>query len=426
MDKIKTKQSYIVLARALIFGFLVLMVIPPVASAIVRYGSSASLSTGDVSTAHILNGTILNADISSSALIDVSKLYAGIGQGFVFMSNGSTFATSSLVQFSTSTANYYFFSGRVHATSTNFNGVNQTWPSVAGASGDALTTNGAGVLSWASATGKSIIATGTAGTALSLNDALFIAATSSNSTTTIDALDATSVTTFGKDSTDGTQVATRIAESKIVNKIEMRIRKAGTPAGDAKCGIQADSSGSPSNTYLGSGTVAQGTITTTLANYVFVLDSAVKTTASPTMWVVCQSTGANSATDYYSAGYTDPSGYSDPELFSFRGSWGAISGTGSLDLTLNTNLTPNSLYPASAAIFDYSNGFIGFAQSATTNGAEATYVTAGQLYGLSGLTSGIQYYLSNTFGAVSSSAGTRSVKVGRPSSASDLVVLNNN
>ena len=46
----------------------------PQAEAIVQYGTSASLNVGDITSSLILDGTIVNADISSSAAITATKI----------------------------------------------------------------------------------------------------------------------------------------------------------------------------------------------------------------------------------------------------------------------------------------------------------------------------------------------------------------
>lgn len=52
--------------------------------------------------------------------------------------------------------------------------------------------------------------------------------------------------------------------------------------------------------------------------------------------------------------------------------------------------------------------------------------TQGVVTGLSGLTAGAIYYLSNTVGAISTTAGTVTKKIGRALSATTLLIINDN
>lgn len=69
--------------------------------------------------------------------------------------------------------------------------------------------------------------------------------------------------------------------------------------------------------------------------------------------------------------------------------------------------------------------FVGFSQKDVSEGGKATIVIAGEVGGFSGLTIGTQYYLSDTAGAISTTPGTNTRKVGIASSSTTIVITNN-
>lgn len=146
----------------------------PIAGAATQYGAGSLLQIGDVQSKHVLDGTLMNSDISANARISVQKITATSTQGNIFLSDGTNIATSSNLKYATSTNNLYVFGGRLHATSTNFGGFNQTWPSTAGTNSYALTTDGAGTLSWSSPGAGALTYAGTAGGTITQGDAVSI------------------------------------------------------------------------------------------------------------------------------------------------------------------------------------------------------------------------------------------------------------
>lgn len=86
--------------------------------------------------------------------------------------------------------------------------------------------------------------------------------------------------------------------------------------------------------------------------------------------------------------------------------------------------TPGKIKKASASNTFISNSFIGFAQAAITSGNSGTVIIAGEVSGLSGLSAGRQYYLANTAGTISTTAGTVTRKVGIAATTTKLVLSN--
>ena len=75
---------------------------------------------------------------------------------------------------------------------------------------------------------------------------------------------------------------------------------------------------------------------------------------------------------------------------------------------------------------DRNSGYIGFATAGISTSAQGVIQHTGVVTGFSGLTPGAQYYLSNTLGAISTSAGTVSRKIGRALSSTALLIVNDN
>ena len=87
----------------IIAGILLAAAAMPAAYAQVFFPPSASLSAGDITTSHILDGTITNVDVSGSAAIDATKVRGGVPAGGILLANGNAMATSSLFGYATST-----------------------------------------------------------------------------------------------------------------------------------------------------------------------------------------------------------------------------------------------------------------------------------------------------------------------------------
>ena len=108
--------------------------------------------------------------------------------------------------------------------------------------------------------------------------------------------------------------------------------------------------------------------------------------------------------------------------------WSASNGALELSITaIDTTSGQLSLSSAtSTRSSPYYNNFVGFAQSNITSGNSGLVVTSGVVTGLSGLTIGSTYYLSDTSGAISTSAGSNSRKIGIAISTSALLIKHDN
>jgi hypothetical protein len=82
------------------------------------------------------------------------------------------------------------------------------------------------------------------------------------------------------------------------------------------------------------------------------------------------------------------------------------------------------VYKASAAVPTTTTSYVGLANSAGTTGNSMTVTVAGSNTNQSGLTIGSQYYLSDTAGTLSTTAGTNSRKAAIATSATSAIVTN--
>lgn len=83
-----------------------------------------------------------------------------------------------------------------------------------------------------------------------------------------------------------------------------------------------------------------------------------------------------------------------------------------------------SVCRSSALLASANNSFVGFANASAVAAASVSVTTQGVATGLSGLTVGKQYYLSDTSGSVATTAGTTTRKVGIAISATTMQVAN--
>lgn len=123
----------------------------------------------------------------------------------------------------------------------------------------------------------------------------------------------------------------------------------------------------------------------------------------------------------------------------FKGGWcDAIYPTSTRTLNLNSagnaavilEMTPiqtaatQRVYKTKATILERTTGFIGFAAEAISSGSSGSIAVSGVVTGLTSLALGTQYYLSDTAGALSSSAGTNTRKAAIGLSTTSVVITN--
>ncbi|TAK58899.1 hypothetical protein EPO14_01110 [Patescibacteria group bacterium] len=424
------------------------------AFAATSFAGGTLLQIGDVKSTHILNGTILDIDVSNSAVISATKVAPRGIQGSVLLSNGTTIASTTALKFATTTSDLYCFSCRIHATSTNFNGVNYTWPSADGSSGYALLTNGTGTLSWTAASPAYLLQSFPAAEAISAGDAVYVKSYQSGGAMTID--------TSATGETTGASVSTSITVASNSNRAMLcavGLKNNVSPTNVQYAGVamtlldlRQDQTGSRRTHayYLLAPTTGANNFTFTnndayaawacysLYNVSQSLTPAV-TTYAPSQGIFSQSTttiaagydiftfldsagisGApyvninnrllqdNAADTYFLAGNTTPATASVSTTTSQANNVGWHA-------AIHVQVAPANAFVGGVGRADadtaaFTTPFIGFAQSAISQNATGNVFVDGIASGFSNLIVGTQYYVSNTTGGISSTAGTNTRK----------------
>lgn len=166
--------------------------------------------------------------------------------------------------------------------------------------------------------------------------------------------------------------------------------------------------------------------------------SQALTTVANSCWLV-EASSAAGVTATASAGTTERVTVNSKESMILDSNGAKTLGTASYTQTFTTNTNTDtamiiaSIAPATvseqivratALVLAGSKGFIGFATSAITIGTTGNVTIAGEVSGLTSLTIGTQYYLSDTYGALSSSVGTNTRKAGIATSSTTLLITN--
>ena len=405
-------------------GLIALAVIVPVAAlAATQYGAGTLLQVGDVLSSHILNGTVLDVDISNSAAISGMKVAGGGAGGLIVFSNNTQLATSTNLKFATSTNDFYVLTGRIHATSTNFNGVNQTWPSADGAANESLTTNGAGVLSWAAAGGSSLSTTFTAGETIDTGDAVAVASSTTNRIL-FPRIGADLTNDFGRtvNSYHGASVST--TTTICTNFIRASLSTVGTPTDSAYVDINGNNAGNPDDISVASTTIAAASLTGTPTNYILNLSSRFCFTGGTQYWIVFRRTGALNDTNYYQWDRNTVTQNRGPnDRIYTAGAWGSDATSWS-HYDMGLALQAGNVYRTNTEYNGFYEGFVGFAQATTTASSTVTVTTAGAATAVQGVRAGLQYYLSNVFGDVLTTVGANSRKAAVGAGSGTAVITN--
>lgn len=180
--------------------------------------------------------------------------------------------------------------------------------------------------------------------------------------------------------------------------IDVVLKTVGSPADSVRVGIQADSAGSPSGSFLDSDTKTAASLTGSFASYQFTVN--VNVTNGTTYHTVIERTSTQSDTDYYQIRNTSDAGYPEGTQQTYDGtSWSA--GAGDLDglHIFQTKAAAGTVCLTEARAATFYETFIGFAKTNVASGATVYVETAGFTESLSGLSPGRVYYLT-TMGAI--------------------------
>lgn len=422
-------KKYFPFVLGLAFPSLLLFAAYAVAQ--VNYPPSAGLGSQSVRSTHIQNGTIVDEDVSSTAAISATKVRSGGITGLVPYSSGNGMGTSTQFLFDTSsnslvvgsstpsltstTTGSGYFAGtvqasQVEATSTlKLRGVTYTPPSADGTNGQALTTNGSGTLSW---TTTELSAISTSLTALeTVSAGQVVAMSSGQATTSLSQL------------SNGTNDTNRLNDDKWAMSFTApstytqlysattTVKNVGgtTPSGNITIALQADSGGSPSGVSLTSGSWAHSTAPGNTDTASVTFSPLYTMTPGTTYWLVVSGGGND---DVMTVLQSSGSAFGNAKI-SVNG--GAYSDAGykiSGGYKAQSPYLKGFVLASAAANNDRMNNVIGFSKSAGSFGDSISVDVGGISSASTTIATSTLYYLSDTNGSISTTAGTNSVRLG--------------
>lgn len=373
------------------------------------YSAGSLLQTGDVKSVHILDGTILDADVSGYAKISATKVSPRGTQGTLLLTDGTNIATTTLLTLSTTTGTFTVNATTTLAATTTINGVRYTWPSSQGTSGTALQNDGSGNLSWGVTTPAKLESAFTAGETLVAGQVVAIG----------DGSGATAVANEGVSGYDDDTSSIYYVRKITTTSSAVGISEVGVNLGNnsgsgsfvwtAEAVLYADNSGSPGtlSCSFGSASGSQGAATT----FTVTVNNGTGCAVSPstTYWVGIHFTSTSGGLRRTGRGGAGTTNY---KLSSDGSSWGAPIGSLAIDYTWATNIS-GLLYGSSAAQNNFRfQGVVGILPSACAKSATCYVDTVGFTTATTSLTINTTYYVANATGTLSTSAGTNSRKFG--------------
>ncbi|MGH7174808.1 MAG: hypothetical protein ACREGR_00415 [Minisyncoccia bacterium] len=363
------------------------------AFALVSYPPGSLLQPSDVATSTIRDFAVTPSKIASD-------------EDFSFHGASSTNATSTYATTTTLA---------VTSGSTRLNGVPYTWPSSQGGSGNQLQDDGTGVLSWALPSSQVLAKQYTTGEALTAGMPVYIAdGTLNESTTTNTLFNTTYAANLNFGDTSATQkmaFSFTVSQATAPTLLSTKLYSGGSPTDNATFAIQSDSAGSPSGTSLYTASVAGTGISNSGTAISVALTGSGTLQTSTTYWLVFGRSSSVNGSNYYKVQQCT-SACSSSNYSAYNGStWSASSGS-LYQATIYQAIAQISgeVYQASANTTGRYLNYIGLADGTYATGTPANIDVAGIVSGMSGLTAGTNYYVSNTLGTLGTSAGGNTVK----------------
>lgn len=355
-------------------GFIIAvpLLIAGTVQAVTMYSSGSLLQPNDVTSSHIRDNTIVNADISQTTAFTLSS------STIQTLHTGAVFATSSATL----------------PAATTINNVAYTWPSADGVASSTLQTNGVGALVWGSSSQTAISNTFSAPVGTCIGEPLYIASSTPQTNNLATSTSATvNASTFtGIIPYELLQTFTAPAGGCLhIASMHLSLKKIASPTDNVQIKIQTFSGGVPSGVDLGTGLVGGASLSTTYADVNIPLTTPVTLTGG-TYAVLIGRSGVNDATNKYgyqrssSGTYTGGQEYywNDPNWTDSSNDW---------LFSLGYTTTNGAVYPANATSANTSATFLGFSTATTTAGTNATITIFGTVQNVTGVVAGTAYYL---------------------------------
>lgn len=195
------------------------------------------------------------------------------------------------------------------------------------------------------------------------------------------------------------------------------------PMGPITAHIFADSAGKPTGSSLGS-KAGSGTVPLAGGSHTFVFDTPISVTASTVFHMVLQSTAANNQAFIRRA---NSSGQGTNDSADSGSTWVANNGALVSEI-FEINTVAGKVHKTDASFVGSArvNNFIGFVNTSVAESAVGVIKHGGVIDGLTALTEGVDYFLSDTTGEISTTAGTVSKKVGLSLSTTEILIKHDN
>lgn len=257
----------------------------------------------------------------------------------------------------------------------------------------------------------------TAAEALSQGDAARITVADAENTDSTD-----NGTNYGinDDSSRQQRASKHVPGSNIfVNYVKLFLEKNGTPPNLTVEIRRSD----PDGTLIVSKTFSESEITSNAESQLF-FDEIVELTGGSDYWIVLNPSGGVDNTNFYEwEGGATSGGAGDNHGIFDGNSWSTQQNPNPyLKLGVDDGGTAGQIKKAKASNTTEARLMIGFVQSAISNGNSGFIDIIETAEGVSGLTIGKVYYLSDTAGSISTSPGTVKVKVGVAVAATILAI----
>lgn len=395
----KNYLAFSVLAVGVLVSALILQSKP--AGAITVSTPRLPIQPGDITSSKILDGTIVDADVSSTAGIATSKL-----------------ATSSALNLLTNNAQQFVGVKDFAAIPTT----TTTMPTASGQLVSKLYADSLGGISHVTAS---------SGDTFTINSPVFVGDGSIYdyfyvSSTIQDhyAIFNNSTVTIGQFAMQAAQ-SFRVTSTFDLANAAMQLKKEGTPTGNMYFLLTPDAAGVPSSTIIASTTnLDVSTLTTAYLWHKLAFQTTSSIATGTTYWIIASGTAVESGTAFVDIQTTSAACNTCTVKLKGSGAWEA--GTiGNFNFTLGAKSTAGLIYAANAISATSTNRFIGFATAAAAPNENVTINLTGAPTSFSALIAGAVYYLSDSAGAISTTPGEISKKVGVSISSTTLVIIQN-
>ncbi|MHB1316361.1 MAG: choice-of-anchor R domain-containing protein [Minisyncoccota bacterium] len=415
------KLSYIIdfFKRNIIVIIALTLVVTSVASSATIFPAGSLLQPNDVTSSHIRDNAIVDVDVNSNAQISGTKVVTRGTQGSVVISNGTSLASTTLLTISTSTPNVTINATTTLQATTTINGVSYYWPNTQGSTNTVPQNDGSGNISWVTNAPSTVQYTFTSGESLTAGQPVFVAVGTETTQSYTNGFTNTSSQNIGLTSNSKKAQRISIGGSAInIKQLKISVWRNNNPADSVKISIFTDNAGAPSSTEVASSTKVGSSLQTSATTETFTFASSVTLSANTDYWIVFDRTSSYNDTNYYLAGALIGSS----GRYWNGSSW--VSSAVDVLIVGEDIFTAGRVYKTDANVSGFYNAFVGFANSTVSSGASIAVNIAGVDVNQTGLSIGSFYYLSDTAGAIQTSAGTNSRKVGIAISTTRLLITN--